>query len=130
MSRPLFVVIRILTFALCKGNFCATLDTLALLLGALPNLQTIHVITLFARKARGSFTQAMSNLTLPSVRTLRVSSNTHSLIDACPNVTHVRCVGGAGASIVDSLKNRPIETLDGMFDWTNLQLVDRTCNTQ
>lgn len=119
-----FVVARTLTFGLTEFDLGRTLNALTRLLQALPNLETIHVTC--ASTAR-HFASAVSGLTLPSVRTLRITSDSDTLIPVCPNVTHVQMLGAAGKPKIELFKDRQIEILDGGIKWEDPSLVDRSC---
>ena len=92
------------------------------LLPALPNLHTIHA--LHCNKAR-DIAEAVKGLRLLSVRTLVIPTKCSSLIEVCPNVTHVRCAGGNGAALISALKFCKVEVLDGMIDWRSEDVVNR-----
>lgn len=121
---------RTFTCMLSRNAVEPTLASLTTLLPLLPNLHKIHVINC---RIPGDFTRAISNITLPSVTTLFIPNDANALIRACPNVTHVRCVGGSGSSImgafISSFKTRrvhvAVEVFEGMVDWTDAKQMDR-----
>ena len=98
-----------------KSDLEPTMQSLTILLPVLPNLHTIQILHC---RSPGPFTSAIRGLHLPTVRTLIIPTECGSLLKACPNVTHVRCLGGNGSTVVTSLKYcRAVEKLDGMIDW-------------
>ena len=106
--------LRTLAFMVTKADIKSTVAYLPRLLVSLRSLHTIHILSL---RVTRDFKAAVSNLTLPSVRTLVIPTDANQLVKACPNVTHVRCSCGDGSALIAALKDSKCTTLDGMIDW-------------
>ncbi|TCD67719.1 hypothetical protein EIP91_012017 [Steccherinum ochraceum] len=107
--------VRILCILLSRASMETTLSSINMLLPTLPNLQTIQILHC---RTPGLFESTVKGLHLPSVRTLIIPTECNALVMACPNVTHIRCAGGNGYSLVFALKHgNKLEKLDGMIDW-------------
>lgn len=91
------------------------LPALRKLLKALPALHTIEV---FNCKITRELARSLGQLTLPNVRVLSIPDGAAPLVRACPNVTHVRCLGGRGANIINALEHCQCEMFDGMVNWS------------
>jgi hypothetical protein len=120
---------RYLTFTVAKTKeLTAALSAFATVLPLFTHLHTFHIVAV--GKASALRNALPKSLSLPKVRTAVVPSNAHWLVRACPNVQHVRCVGGSGKELVSALKGlEHVRYFSGYVDWDD-KLAHRRCPCQ
>ncbi|KAJ7621328.1 hypothetical protein FB45DRAFT_139459 [Roridomyces roridus] len=124
-TSPVRHHVRSLTLIFSKSKPDAALAALWKMLPQLPNLRKIHVINLKTPGFAKSLTESnLDKFELSEVTTLFLPTEGSIFQKLCPNATHIRCVGGNGASLLSALTAKT-ERLDGMLDWTDLKVIQR-----
>ena len=102
-----------------KSQLQLTLPALRRTLRLLPSLHTIQVINC---KVPRELKRALKSVTLPSVRMIVLGDGAVPLLEACPNVMHVRVCDHRGEEVIFNLKHcHKLKIFDGNVDWGKMR---------